>query len=247
MKRWILVVMAVALGGILALVFVYPAPMLSPGQLIAAHASLENTCFACHVPMQGAVAARCTSCHAVADIGLVTVAGTPVSRKTPVTPFHQGLSDTDCMGCHTDHPMASLTPPHSHSFAHVMLLPAVAAGCANCHKPPTDGMHVAPVAQCSTCHTQKTWAAAAIDHTRFFALTGPHDAACTTCHTTANDFAQYSCFGCHEHQQADMIREHQKEGISNIANCVSCHRNAHGEGDEGGESREGGEERQDDD
>jgi hypothetical protein len=237
MKRWILAIIAVNLAGIVALAFVQPDAMLAPGALIPAHQSLSNNCFACHAPLQGAVEARCTTCHAVGDIGLLTVAGAPISRPVPITPFHQGLADTDCMSCHTDHPMASLTPPHSHTFAHAMLTPAVGAACASCHTPPADVMHVAPVGQCSTCHTQTTWAAAAIDHTRFFALTGPHDAVCTSCHTTANDFSKYTCFSCHEHQEADLIREHLEEGIRNIDNCVSCHRDTHGEGREG---REGG-------
>lgn len=238
MKRWILAIMAVNLAGIVALVFLYPAPMLAPGPLIPAHASLANNCFACHAPLQGAVEARCTSCHTVGDIGILTVAGAPVSRSRPMAPFHQGLADTDCMSCHTDHPLASLTPPHSHTFAHAMLTPAIGAACSSCHTPPTDVMHAAPVAQCGSCHTQTSWAAAAIDHTRFFALTGPHDVACTSCHTTAGDFTQYTCFSCHEHQEADLIREHREEGIANITNCVSCHRDAHGEGGEGREGRD---------
>ncbi len=237
MKRWILAIMAINLAGIIALVFLYPAPMLAPGALIPAHASLSNSCFSCHAPLQGAVEARCTTCHAISEIGLLSVAGTPLAQSTPLAPFHQGLDDTDCMGCHTDHPLASLRPAYSLSFDHAMLTSAAGAACSGCHTPPADAVHVVPVAQCSNCHTQTTWAAAAIDHTRFFSLTGPHDAACTSCHTTANDFSQYTCFSCHEHQEADLIREHREEGITNISDCVSCHRDAHGEGDEG---REGG-------
>lgn len=241
MRRWILAIMAANLAGIVALAFIFPAPMLAPGALIPAHANLANDCFACHAPLQGATKSRCTTCHKVADIGIRTVAGTPVVRTTPMTPFHQSLADTNCMDCHTDHPMANLTPPHSHRFSHAMLTPAVGAACAGCHTPPADAIHVAPVAQCSTCHTQTTWAAAAIDHTRFFALTGPHDVACTSCHTTAGDFTKYTCFSCHEHQEAELIREHLEEGIRNIDNCVACHRDAHGEDGEGHRNGERGE------
>mgnify|MGYP002633339114 CR=1 FL=1 len=244
MKRLILAIIAVNLVGIVVLAFVYPDAMLAPGKLIPAHVSLENDCFACHAPLQGAVEARCTTCHAVADIGLLTVAGAPIVRATPKAPFHQGLGDTDCMSCHTDHPKASLTTAHSHSFDHGMLLPTVGAACSSCHTPPADAIHVAPTAQCSTCHVQTNWAAAAIDHTRFFALTGPHDVACASCHTTPGDFKRYTCFSCHEHQEASLIREHLEEGIRNIDNCVACHRDAHGEG---GEGREGHERGKDDD
>ncbi len=112
---------------------------------------------------------------------------------------------------------------HSRGFAPAMLTPAVGADWVGCHMAPTDVFHPDPKAVCSTCHNQTDWTAAAIDHTRFFALTGPHDAACTTCHT-GGDFTRFTCFGCHEHQQSDLIAEHLEEGTDN---CVACHRDAH--------------------
>jgi hypothetical protein len=154
MKRWFLALITVNLVVIVALAFVLPDPMLAPGALIPAHANLATDCFACHAPMQGAVEARCTTCHAVANIGLLTVAGTPVTGRTPMTPFHQGLADTDCMACHTDHPPASLVPSHSNAFAHAMLTPAVGAACSGCHTAPATAVHAGVTAQCSACHTQ---------------------------------------------------------------------------------------------
>jgi len=148
-------------------------------------------------------------------------------------PFHQGPADTDCMGCHTDHALASLTPPHSNTFAYVMLTPAVGVVCSGSHTAPTNVTHAGITAQCSSCHTQTTWATTAINHTRFFALTGPHDVACTSCHTTANDFKKSTCFSCHEHQEASLSRKHLEEGFRNIDNCVACHTDAHAEGGEG--------------
>lgn len=235
MKRRLLAFISAGLVGIVGLTFAYPAAMLAPGPLIPAHTALSNDCFACHAPLQGAVAARCTTCHAISDIGLKTVAGAPVTHPTTMVPFHQGLADADCMGCHTDHPPPSLTPPHSHSFAHAMLTPAVGAACSACHSAPKNVLHAGSTAQCSTCHSQSDWASAAIDHAGFFALTGPHDVACATCHTTANDFGKFTCFGCHSHQEADLIAEHLEEGIRSIDNCVACHRGADAEVGEGGE------------
>lgn len=229
MKRWIVAIIAVNLAGIIALAFVKRDAMLAPGALMPAHQSLSNNCFTCHALLQGAVEACCKTCHAVADIGFQTIACAPISRTTRITPFHRGLAYTDCISCHNDHSMAGLTPPPSHTFAHATLR----AGCANCHTPTVDVLHVTPVAQCNTCHTQTTWKAAAIDRTRFFALKGRHDAVCTSCHTTTNDFSQYTCFSCHEHQEDDLIREHLEEGIRIIDNCVSCQRDTHGEGGQG--------------
>lgn len=235
MRRIILVIIALNLAGIIALAFHYQDAMLAPGRLIPAHESLANNCFACHAPMQGAVAARCTTCHSVANIGIRTVSGRPVARTRPMAPFHQGLVDTDCMSCHTDHPNASLAPQHSHTFNHAMLTASVGAACSGCHTAPVDTVHVAPVAQCSGCHVQTSWAAVTIDHTRFFSLTGPHNVPCASCHTTAGDFTRHTCFSCHAHEKVSLTRRHLEEGIRNIDNCVACHRSANGEGGEGGE------------
>jgi len=241
MKRWFLTLIAAALFVIVALAVACSAAMLAPGKLIPAHTSLAGNCFACHAPMQRAVATRCIRCHTVADIGLTTVAGSALPQSPNLPAFRQGLADTDCRGCHTDHLPASPTPARSRTFVHAMLPPAAGAACSGCHAPPVDGMHVTPVAQCSTCHTQTTWAAAAINHSRFLALTGEHDAACTSCHTTAGDFRQYTRFGCHARQETSFFRKHLEEGIRNIDNCAACHRDAHGAGGERGAGEERGE------
>jgi LSD1 subclass zinc finger protein len=237
MKRWLLAFIAVSLTAVGALVLAFPAEMLAPGPLIAGHAAvpgLSDDCLACHAPLKGAAEVRCTTCHTVPGIGLRTVAGRPIPQATAMPPFHQGLVSTDCMGCHTDHPLASLVPAHSHSFDHAMLTPAVGANCAGCHVPPKDALHPDAKAVCSTCHSQTDWATATLDHTRFFALTGPHDASCTTCHT-GGDLAKYTCLTCHVHQQDDLVREHLEEGIRNIDNCVACHRSTHTDDGEGGD------------
>jgi hypothetical protein len=72
-----------------------------------------------------------------------------------------------------------------------------------------------------------------------------HNAACTTCHTTS-DRRQYTCYGCHEHTEANIRAKHIREGILNFTNCVSCHKSAHGEAKEGGK-REGANKRKKDD
>lgn len=57
-RRWVLLVIAANLIGITALTFGYPHIMVAPGPLVAAHASLETNCFACHAPLRGAAAER---------------------------------------------------------------------------------------------------------------------------------------------------------------------------------------------
>jgi hypothetical protein len=43
------------------------------------------------------------------------------------------------------------------------------------------------------------------------------------CHEST--YSQYSCYGCHEHQQAEIVEEHQEEGISGgeLSACFQCH------------------------
>jgi hypothetical protein len=239
MRRWILPAIAAALIGIAALVFLYPRIMVAPGPLIPAHTSLETNCFACHTPFQGVTAEKCATCHAIATIGLQTTKGVPIARTTPVTPFHQGLTSAQCMACHADHTNPALISREQPAFSHALLAPAIRETCASCHTPPATAVHSgATTATCTQCHSQERWKPATFDHTRFFVLDQDHNAACTTCHTTNNQ-REYTCYGCHEHTQANIQAKHRREGIQNITNCVSCHRSAHGGNREGGGREDG--------
>ena len=237
-RRWVLLIIAANLIALTVLVFLYPQFMVAPGPLVPAHASLETNCFACHAPLRGPVADLCISCHKVADIGLRTTKGTPVVAKTPITPFHQGLTAQNCMACHTDHTNPALTSRTRPAFSHALLNPAIRENCTSCHTAPKTAVHSASTAQCTQCHSQSGWKPAWFDHARFFVLDKDHNAVCTTCHTTS-DQRQYTCYGCHEHSEANIRAKHIREGIRNFTDCVSCHRSAHGEAREGGK-REGG-------
>jgi hypothetical protein len=52
-RRWFIALIAVNLLVMVALAFVYPHLMVSPGPLIGAHAELATDCFACHTPWRG--------------------------------------------------------------------------------------------------------------------------------------------------------------------------------------------------
>jgi hypothetical protein len=284
-----------------ALAFVYPHLMVSPGALVAGHAELATDCFACHAPLRGAASDRCISCHAVADIGLRTSRGAPIvkvavapsvpvpaggaprkARTTVTTSFHQHLIKQDCITCHSDHAGPRLTQrsrkPFSHDllkvatrerceschiapgtelhrrfdqacvqchktqgwtpagFDHALLTQADQGRCASCHKAPADALHRQITGNCGSCHTAKAWTPATFDHDRFFALDRDHNAACVTCHV-GNNYAGYSCYGCHEHTVANIRAEHEEAGIRDLDNCVRCHRSANekgeGRGDKG--------------
>ncbi len=239
MTRALWIAFSFALGAIIYLSFVRPHEMVSPGNLIPAHAALQNDCFACHAPLQGASAKRCTTCHVLADIGLRSTKGVAIPKSQRRPAFHQALVGPNCMACHSDHPRPKLTKAAAVRFDHALLKADARAKCQLCHVPPRDDLHRGQTSACSTCHLPTHWKPATFDHDRFFMLDGDHNTACTTCHVGAN-YKRYTCYGCHAHQQANIIAEHREEGISNIENCVRCHRSAHGEGDEGeeGEGRE---------
>jgi hypothetical protein len=87
MKRWLWIAVSLGLAAAIVASVVWPHQMVSPGDLIPAHAALQDDCFACHKPFHGASAERCIACHAVKDIGLRTTAGAPIAHTRRSTKF----------------------------------------------------------------------------------------------------------------------------------------------------------------
>jgi hypothetical protein len=236
-RRWLLALIAANVAAVAVLAFAYPRQMLSPGALETGHAALSGDCFACHLPWRGANAEKCVSCHAVPDIGLRTVKKLPLVHTPPRTPFHQALAAPDCLACHSEHAVPRLVPAGRISFSHALLKPGTAAGCADCHAAPAGDFHRNAGTACVQCHSQTQWKPVTFDHSRFFRLDGDHNAPCATCHI-GQVTKTYTCYGCHEHQPDTILAKHRRERITNVDNCVACHRGAH-DGRERGEA-EGG-------
>lgn len=241
--RWLWAVIVVNLLVLLALAFVYPHLMVSPGALMAEHAALNTDCFACHAPLRGVSAQRCMACHAPVDIGLRTSKGVAIKTATPVgstrlrASFHQQLTEQNCTACHTDHANPKLTQHRQKSFTHALLRVESRDQCSSCHAPPSNELHKNPKVGCAQCHSSEAWKPATFEHNKLFVLDKDHNAPCATCHV-ANNYAKFTCYGCHEHTPANVARKHTKEGIKNFENCVECHRSADGE-PEGQGAREG--------
>lgn len=231
-----LLVIALDLVVLLALAFVFPHLMVSPGPLVKGHDELASDCFACHSPWRGAASARCIACHAVADVGVRTTKGVPIDAGAVRVAFHQQLIEQDCTACHSDHQGPRLTKRSRKPFSHALIDASVLERCSACHAAPKDTLHRDLRAECARCHERGRWKPATFDHDRFFVLDRNHRASCETCHRN-HDYGRYSCYGCHEHSQAKVRAEHVEEGIRDFQDCVRCHRNPGVEPDKGGEGK----------
>lgn len=244
MKRSVWIAVSLVLTVILALSLVRPHQMISPGNLVPAHAAIQDDCFACHAPLRGVSAQRCTACHKIANIGLRTTKGIKIPQTASRPAFHQSLIESNCMACHSDHSGVLLLKGAAVRFDHALLKTEARARCQSCHKAPADDLHRGQDLPCGTCHQPPHWKPATFVHERYFKLDRAHNVSCATCHPGGN-YKRYTCFGCHEHQPAQTLAEHREEGITNIDNCLRCHRSADGEAGEG-ESESEGRERDDD-
>lgn len=238
----LLIVIALNLMVLVALAFAYPHLMVSPGPLVKGHAELATDCFACHAAWRGASSSRCTECHATADIGLKTTQGVPIPSRSVRVSFHQDLVEQDCMACHSDHLGPKLTKRSRKAFSHGLLKASVRDACSSCHAAPKDAVHRAVQTECSICHQSNAWKPANLDHDKFFVLDRDHQAPCETCHKN-NDRSRYTCYGCHEHSEAQVRRKHLEEGIQNFQNCVECHRDPRVEPEKPGGRERGGKKR----
>ncbi len=177
------------------------------------HRSLSTACNACHTDkgwkaevvfnhdmIQDSDKTNCLKCH-----------------NQPSGELHRKLS-TDCGVCH-----AKTGWKEPLSFNHNAIIGADKTNCASCHKVPADALHTGLTGNCSTCHAMDHWSPSTFNHTSYFSLDENHNAKCSTCHPN-NNFKAYSCYGCHEHSESKVIREHTEEGITNFTNCTSCHR-----------------------
>lgn len=225
---WIIV--ALNLVVLVALAFIYPHLMVSPGPLIKGHEQLATDCFACHAAWRGASTPRCTACHAVADVGLKTTKGVPIPSGSVKVSFHQELIEQDCTACHSDHQGPKLTKLSRKPFAHALLKPSAQETCSSCHAAPKDTIHRDVKVECSQCHGQKAWKPAQFEHKL---LTPTVLDRCESCHSAPTDRLhrqiQGNCKSCHKtdawkpatfnHDKYFVLdRDHQ-------ATCTTCHQN----------------------
>jgi hypothetical protein len=225
---WLKLLMAANLVVLVALVFVYPQLMISPGALVKGHAELATDCFACHASWRGAASDLCLSCHALPDIGVRTTKGQALPQRSLKTAFHQDLVAQDCMACHSDHQGPKLTQRSRKPFSHTMLRTSVQDRCASCHARPADSLHRDLQGGCGECHTSDRWKPATFRHTMLSKAVLEN---CQACHRAPADNlhrqAPGACGQCHGQQAwKPATFDHAKLFVldrDHNAACVTCH------------------------
>ena len=187
----------------------------------------DQSCMSCHSEHKGRDAAFANSVFNHAMLSSQNQANCAGCHEAPKNLTHQNLLVNTCSNCHNTKNWTSSR------FNHKLLTTAILNNCATCHKAPKDNFHKQNLsASCSNCHRFEAWKPSTFNHSSYFLLDNNHNASCNTCHTS-NNYKVYNCYGCHEHNEQNIIAEHSEEGIYNISNCASCHKS--GNEHEGGQ------------
>jgi hypothetical protein len=93
--------------------------------------------------------------------------------------------------------------------------------CVVCHEEPA--VHASQFGpHCARCHTLQSWTPALLTYHTFDLNHGNQGTvACQTCHLT--NYITNTCYGCHDHLEADMAAVHQAEGLLEYDDCAACH------------------------
>ncbi len=209
--------------------------------LTGAHAS--TSCSSCHSSGYAGTSTVCSDCH----IG---------DYNNSTNPSHTSLGlSTSCDACHSTNPNWEPASFSVHNDFYVLegAHSSISYDCATCHNgnynstpntcyqchdndynSTTDPAHQSTGfgTDCEDCHTQNAWEPSTFDHdAQYFPInTGAHNEkwqSCSDCHTNQSNFAQFSCFNCHTHNQTKMDNKHREvSGYSyDSYACYDCHPN----------------------
>lgn len=175
----------------------------SSAHALADFATAPQDCFSCHQkqdPHMGQFGTDCGTCHKATGWGDVTFDHN--KSNFPLTGAHTKVA---CEKCHVNGQFKGLN-----------------TACVACHAKPAK--HAGQFGtDCAACHTTNAWTPAQFNGQHTFPLN--HGKAgivsCATCHPT--NYSSYTCYGCHEHNEANISSKHLEEGISNFQDCIKCH------------------------
>jgi hypothetical protein len=187
---------------------------------IGFHASLDaQQCAECHVEHKGMEpdSSNRVFRHTLLDAKTMKQCGS--CHDNPADSLHIQFT-AECSKCHTTEGWKS-----SARFDHELIVTSDKNHCSSCHKQPKDTFHGSFKDECSKCHSTNHWKPSTFDHSTYFVLDEEHNTDCKTCHQN-NDYGKYTCYGCHEHTQNNIQSEHDEEGITDLNDCVRCHKSA---------------------
>ena len=134
----------------------------------------------------------------------------------------------ELLGAHATAPCTAC-----HAADGAPLWPGVADDeCIACHEAEYDAQHgdAGYPTTCLSCHDRDAWAGAVFDHDAdyFPIASGRHQGGwtgCPICHVDSTDFTEFSCFGCHAHDESRMDPRHAEvPGYAyDSALCYACH------------------------
>ena len=180
------------------------------------HQELSNQeCSSCHAEHQGLVPEHPLSGFKHELLSASVINNCNSCHTNPADNLHKQVS-ANCNSCHQTQSWES-----SISFNHEVLLNK--SNCTSCHQKPEDNFHSLSNENCDKCHSTSKWVPSTFDHSAYFELDRNHTTTCNTCHAN-NNYTSFTCYGCHEHSERNVIAEHNEEGINNISNCASCHK-----------------------
>ena len=230
-KKTALISFAITFLAGLAAIIIFPYYTVNPGVLIEDHLNLQNDCFACHSPGQGALTQKCIEYHNISEIGLITATGVKRDQiNFKSSTLHQSIINIQCLDCHTEHNGLSRENA-TLNFTHDFMPEALLSNCARCHsdKKPEDNLHKIINADCSNCHQTDKWERVEFKHE----LIGDKVNDCSGCHRPVmpvDDFhkqlpALIQCRECHN-TNAWKPSHFKHELLGGIKNdCKSCHEN----------------------
>ena len=165
--------------------------------------------------MTGGFSTDCAFCHGTG--GWNGAAFDHSLTGWPLTGAHRPVA---CLTCHGDG-----------------VYTGKSTACLSCHQADYDAttnpshLSLGFSTDCASCHTTSGWSGATFDHdTSFFPIySGRHSGiwtGCATCHTVSTNYASFTCFSCHPHDDKNGTDSHHTS-VPNYAYdsqaCYSCH------------------------
>jgi hypothetical protein len=187
----------------------------------------DDRCISCHADVhQGKLYPECETCHTPAGWEKLDFYGVHSHTAFQLMGAHVQL---DCDACHQREIIAERS--------------MLSWECYDCHQADYEATDSPSHVEfgfdtnCESCHMMLAWHPTTTrEHPGDFPIfSGTHAgewSSCSDCHINPSDYTEFSCFGCHKHNQADMDRAHDDVQfyIYDSNACYGCHPTGSAEG-----------------